>query len=574
MNPNKKQVVILARVSTSKQAIEGNSLGDQAALGKRYAKNKGYEVKNIFNFVETSTKADRAFFEELIEYCIDPTNHVDILLFFRIDRFTREGYVKYGYLKEKLDKHGIEIQDFQDTIKPKVNLLDHLDLEYAWSVSSPSEAEETRQAIEAKNEVQKILVRMIGSEIGYLREGYSVGRPAPGFINTRIETEHGRRLVLEPHPTESAYYIKMFEMRESGKYSDKEIADTMNAMGCRTRVMSSRDPRTKKAVGRIGGKPISVKQLQSLVIRPIYAGIICQKWTKYIPIKAKFPGLVSVDTFNKANRGKVFISFDKDGNPQIEYDKVMTAQSKVKRRYKNNPNYPFKNVVLCPICKKTLNGSASKGKYKHYPAYHCARNHKLWRLPKDEFEQTVFSLISRLEFTDEWMLLFQAIFLTKLKTRRASTLNESHLVSQNLTSLLAQQDGLVKQIGILSSPIAIKKVEEQIEILEDQIKEARKVRVIKESEELNAKANLKAAIYLMEHLEELLIDPTNVLRQQQLFGLVFKEFPTYEDLANGTPTLQPLFRLKADPSANKNTIGDPTGNRTPVTGMKTRCPNR
>lgn len=44
--------------------------------------------------------------------------------------------------------------------------------------------------------------------------------------------------------------------------------------------------------------------LQLYVKNPLYAGIICEKWTKNIPIKAQFKGLVSIELWNKANRGE------------------------------------------------------------------------------------------------------------------------------------------------------------------------------------------------------------------------------------------------------------------------------
>jgi len=39
----------------------------------------------------------------------------------------------------------------------------------------------------------------------------------------------------------------------------------------------------------------------------------------------------------------------------------------------------------------------------------------------------------------------------------------------------------------------------------------------------------------MEHLEELLIDTTNASIQQQLFGMLFEELPTYDEIIDGHP---------------------------------------
>jgi hypothetical protein len=42
--------------------------------------------------------------------------------------------------------------------------------------------------------------------------------------------------------------------------------------------------------------------MQWLIKHPIYAGVICEKWTNNKPIKAVYDGLVDIDTWNNANR--------------------------------------------------------------------------------------------------------------------------------------------------------------------------------------------------------------------------------------------------------------------------------
>ena len=54
----------------------------------------------------------------------------------------------------------------------------------------------------------------------------------------------------------------------------------------------------------------NLEELQNFIKRTSYCGIICKKWTKYIPIKAKWEGIVSIDLWNRANRGKFFLEQD------------------------------------------------------------------------------------------------------------------------------------------------------------------------------------------------------------------------------------------------------------------------
>lgn len=71
-----------------------------------------------------------------------------------------------------------------------------------------------------------------------------------------------------------------------------------------------------KIIGQRGGKPLTLKVLWYTLANPIYAGINDEKWTQGKPVKCKFDGLVSLELFNQANRGKVYIS-DNSGEVTI-----------------------------------------------------------------------------------------------------------------------------------------------------------------------------------------------------------------------------------------------------------------
>lgn len=88
---------------------------------------------------------------------------------------------------------------------------------------------------------------------------------------------------------------------------------------------------------------------------------------------------------------------------------------------------------------------------------------------------------------------------------------------------------------------------------------------------------LQYAKYILEHLPELLLDLCNPLRKAAFFAAIFNKVPTYDEIKFGThknsslPEVNELFRIRMD---DKSFDGDLTGNRTPVAGMRTQCPNR
>jgi len=86
--------------------------------------------------------------------------------------------------------------------------------------------------------MRDIMTRMIGAEIRYVRMGYRVRQAPFGYQNKKVETPHGKRVILKPHPQESRWVIRMFELRLQGNLNDKEIVETINNLGFKTRTFN------------------------------------------------------------------------------------------------------------------------------------------------------------------------------------------------------------------------------------------------------------------------------------------------------------------------------------------------
>lgn len=551
-----KRVVILARVSSGKQAIEGDNLEEQIRHCREYIKRQQWRVVKIFPLVESGRAKEREYFQEVITYCKDKKNKVDYVVFKNISRFTRGGDKDYLELKSSLEQSGVEIRDVYGSIRPKINTMETYGLKYSWSVYSPSQSDETYQANRARDGVRDALTQMIGAEISYTRKGYWNGTSPFGFNNKKIETVHdGKRNILVERPKESVFMKKMYEMRASCRYSDKQITNHLNKLGFKTRKRCKRDKRTNKVIGYIGERPLTPQMLQRRVKAPVYAGVICEKWTLYQPVRAKFKGLISIGLFNQANKGKVRI-IDDGKNLQIKYGKASTGD----RRLKNNPLYPYKRVVMCPKCNKPLLGSASRGKMgKKYPGYHCSKGHKYWRVPRDTLHKVVDNFVKNLKFDKAFLKLFEEIFLDVWKEKRADVVKESQQAEKHVSDLLLEQKTILETIKSVTSNVIRKQLEEDFESIENKITEARTLRVEKEKKELDVKLAIKYAVYFMEHLGDLLIDKANSDQQRQLFGLLFEELPNYDDLVSGTPKLAPLFKLNSKSLTSKKQLVDPEG---------------
>lgn len=172
----------------------------------------------------------------------------------------------------------------------------------------------------------------------------------------------------------------MFELRAKKTMTDEEIVKVINSMGYKSRTHLLRHPKDKTiVVGQRGGIKLNVKRYVEYIRKPIYAGVNDEKWTQNEPVKTKFPGLISVETFNLANRGKIVLS---ENNNHITI-------------YKNRPEeWRLKK------CQHALYGSFSRGcNGTRYPAYHCSKSNHYFRVPVETFETTIREFVSHVKVT-------------------------------------------------------------------------------------------------------------------------------------------------------------------------------
>ncbi len=554
----KHNCIIDCRVSSTKQ-VSGGGLGSQQAACEVVAKQRGWRVLRIFSKVYSGRKEEREDFEEIIKYitqCKDGDAPVHYFLVKSIDRFTRDGAVSYSEMQSRLAHLGVELIDAYGIVQPEKNTLEHLGFEYSWSKQSPTASAQLMEAQRAKDEVSGILTRMIGASIERIQEGYKVRQANDGFLNEVIFVDGKKKVIQVPDPSRSHYLKEMFNLRATGRYSDKEIVDKVNALGYRSRVRKkwSKDSSggRSKVVGTTEGACLTVKGLQRTIQKPIYAGVICEKWTHHKPLKAKYDGLVSIETFNLANRGKVVILEGAGDKLELLYNQKDPSKTLAKR-LKFNPDFTYDKMVLCPMgCGKPTLSSYSTGKLGiKYPAYHCNRSH-YWRVSKEDFEKQINHFLQNIEFTPEFNKSFEFVLLRKYRQREKELAKTSSVIHHNISDLKSEQAEALENFEKTSSPVVRKKLEEKIERLEAEIKAARQQRLHTEIQENDIRSFVRHVQRLMEHPAETLGDNGNPYKQRAFFELVFEGTPTYQEITNGTPKLSLVFRLSKEFMATKS----------------------
>lgn len=543
MNPNIQlnNAIAAIRISSLKQGLQGDSPQAQQEQIERFAAAHNINVKKYFVFMESASKEQQPV-QEAIDYCKDPKNNIQLFVIKSIDRFTRGGSYFYDHLKIQLTKCGVKLVDIYGIIGSQdVNTLEHLGVKYNWSVYSPTKKSEILEAERAKDEIRDILSRMIGAEIRYVRMGYHIAIPPFGYMNEKAETAHGKRVILAANPKEAKWIIKMFDLRIRGSMTDQQIVDEVNNMGFKSRKKYKRNPKDKtQIIGAAGSKPLTLKQFWKYIESPIYAGVFSHKWTQGKPVKGQFKGLISYETFNKANRGKIVIS---EVNGQVRVDKRKPAEWQLKKTVKN-PDYPYKRYVLCPECKKPFFGSASRGHLGgKFPAYHCNRGHKYLRIKKRDFEGTIQNFVKGLKISKEYRAALKKDAIEEWEKRMRENKNDSSVIDEKIEQLQLSVASLTETAKKMSVESVIKSIETDILKAEKEIAQLQSEKEKKESEYINMEVIMDNIDYFLEHIEDLLLGSPDPLKRAAYFGILFKTAPTYDELKFGTPELERCIAL-------------------------------
>ena len=536
-----KNAVAAIRVSTTKQGTEGDSPEAQKEQIERFAETKGITIKKYFVFMESASKEQQPM-QEAVDYCKDPKNVVDLFIIKSIDRFTRGGSLSYDMLKNQLEASKVQLVDIYGVISSQqVNTLDHLGFEYKWSVYSPSKKSEILEAERSKDELRDIMSRMIGAEIRYTRNGYWMRQPPFGYYSEKVDTNQGKRTVLRPREEEAPFIRMMFELRAEGLLTDIEIVDKLNALGYQTRVSYIRNKDDlSKVICKKGGRPLTVKSMQKMLQSTIYAGINVEKWTDYEPVKCAFEGLVTIDLFNRANRSKKYIVYnEEDGEYEIHRQ---APKPHLVNKVMNNPDFPYKKVVLCPECKSTLLGSASRGKSgKYYPAYHCSNRGHYFRVPKDDMDEKITQFIARIKVNQNQIDLLLDTVRAEFERRQSLSGADKATIEGHIKALKGEAETALGKIMLLSNPTAIAYLEQEIENIHGKITKLEKEKhAMQDKKPIDIDRILARVRYFLEHLDSLLLKQHDPLKKAKLFGLLFTELPTYNDLDCGTRKT-PLF---------------------------------
>lgn len=535
-----ENAVAAIRVSSVRQGTQGDSPEAQKEQIENFAKAHNINIKKFFIFLESASKEEQPV-QEAIDYCVNSKNDIQLFIIKSIDRFTRGGSYLYDGLKMQLEKKGVQLVDIYGVIgTQQINTLEHLGVSFDWSVYSPTKKSEILEAERAKDEMRDIMSRMIGAEIRYARMGYWVRKAPYGFINEQVETPNGRRTILKPHPTESQLIIKMFELRCQGTLTDRQIVEKINNLGFKTRVDLRRDPKDRtRIIGQIGGNELNIKGFWRYIQNTTYAGVSSERWTQGHPLKAKYEGLVSIEMFNNANKGKVTIL---EENGEITIYKRKAPEYLIKKGVRN-ADFAYRKIVMCPLCQKPFFGSASRGRLGiYYPAYHCNKRGHYYRVPKKDFEETIAKFVKNIHLSQGYADELVKTVTSEWDKRNVETVRDDVSIESKITELNSQIQMTLSKIKYLTSETAIKYIEDEVGKMKQDISKLLEEKV-KQAKGYDIRVVMAYIKYFLEHMDELLLSNPDPLLKASYFGVLFDKAPTYLEIFSGNPELAQFIKL-------------------------------
>lgn len=547
-----KNVILYARVSTQKQSTQGESLSVQIDEMRRYAKGKGWNILSEFQEQFTGTSENRPEMNNAIDRIRmykEKGINVDYLLITKIDRNSRWPSDIHFRIKGKLKDVWVELKDVQWVIQSERSAVDiqwvNTD-SYDWAMYNPSETTEVFMAMSSQQERRAILQRTIPQEIRNSYEGYWT-RPSVFWYETKaIISETGSRKTIQVSNTiESRWIIRLFELRAEW-YSDVDIVQEINDMWYISRIQTSWDKAKTRAIWKKWGKKLNVKQLQLYIKNPIYAWIWVVTWrgNPSRVVIQKYSGLISIDLWNKANKGKKKITLENwiarilEGNELVEFPEI-------KRRFHNHPDFPFSNLIFADNSTKYLNWNSPKGSNgTRYMYYSAKSEHGNANYTKEIFESTIIEYIQSLEVDFAWwwnLFDFAIEGIGKIRTdeyRESLTYRED-----NLNWLIEKKKIINEQIGaFISFPEILHEKNLELKDLNSKIIEVQNS-LSKWQEEFDNSIIKKYGKLFIENIWKIASNTKEHEVLKVIFEFIFRSTPTFWEIVNRNTPLQSFLAL-------------------------------
>lgn len=391
----KRKAVIYCRVSSGKQAREGNGITSQEVRCREYAKHNNLDVVEVFRDEGYSGKlVHRPNLDKMLALM---EKSPCVIIIDDINRFAR-GLETHLILRKKVDKLKCTLES------PSLNFGEDADSKLVENLlACVAEHGRGKNAEQVKNRMRARL----------LNGCWTFSKCMPGY-KFQAKTEYGKLLVKDdPVATLVKTTLEGFV---SGRF--QTLTDIQTFLE-----RNKYYPKNKH-----GG--VYLERIRDLVTCILYAGYIeYPKWN--VPItKGKHEAIISLTTYNKIQ------------------DKLANKGRNIQRKDLNK-DFPLRGYVLCIGCRKPLTASWSTGRSAKHPYYRCKSKSCTYTgksIRKDKIETEFRLLLAKAAPTPTMIQLVEKVVKEVWKKKRKEFDSYANDTTDEIKSLDTQLNKLMDRL--------------------------------------------------------------------------------------------------------------------------------
>ncbi len=465
-----KRVILYCRVSSDEQKKEGLSLEHQDRALRNYCENHGYEIINERFWDDYSAKdydLQRPEIKRIYEYCKHNTGKVDLVLFLRWDRFSRNVEFACTYKRLFVDELGVEINSIEEPIDFSATDWP-LWLSLRCSIAHTEDNKIARRTSEGIHE--------------HLLRGEWCGKAPRGYKNIKANEDLGTDHYVAINPETAPTIKEIFS----------QVAEGIEApISIKRRLL----PQASKS------------SFYNMLRRKFYIGII------QVPAKNGFPACEV--------RGIHEPLIDPETFEQVQEVIDGKRKKKPKMHKPNNPNLYLRKYLVCPICGHRITGATSKGHGGQYDYYCCNHDHKHLNIRAERANKIFVQYISELTPNKAVVALYKEILADARGTLKHDRKDRIGKLEEEIQTLT----GRVNRVNDLYFDGELSKADrdEQVQRYKDSIHNIEtRIKALQASEELNIKEKVDYCVNIVENLDHYFTN-ASAETKIRLLGSIFNE---------------------------------------------------